>query len=81
MWPFKRKTESPAEIAAEERLDEATRDVAWDEFDKEARREAALGPLSPLGLIGATEGPPKGDSDPGDEHGLRESLRDADEQT
>jgi hypothetical protein len=26
MWPFKRKQESPAEIAAEERLDEAVRE-------------------------------------------------------
>ena len=79
MWPFKKRPESPQEVAAEERLDEATREVAWDEFDEEARREAPLGPLASLGLIGATEGPPGADSDPGDEHGLRGTLRDADE--
>ena len=80
MWPFKKKPpESPEEIAAEQKLDEVTREVAWDEFDKEAGREAALGPLAPLGLTGATEGPVKGDPDPGDEHGLREALRDEDE--
>ena len=47
MWPFKRKKESPQEIAAEERLDEATREVAWDEFGKEAAREAPAGPFAP----------------------------------
>ncbi len=30
MWPFKRKQESPQEIAAEERLDEATREEAHE---------------------------------------------------
>ena len=66
MWPFKKKRESPEEIAAEERLDEATREVAWGEFDKEAAREAALGPLAPLGITGAMEGRLV---DPADEHG------------
>ena len=49
MWPFKKKQESPLEIAAEERLDEATREIGWDEFDKEERREtlgAGFGPLT-----------------------------------
>jgi hypothetical protein len=67
MWPFKKKQETPAEIAAEKRLDEATREVAWDEFDKEAAREAALGPLTPLGITGAMEGQLV---DPAEEHGL-----------
>jgi hypothetical protein len=75
MWPFKRKQESPQEIAAEKKLDEVTREVGWDEFDKEAGREAPLGPLEPLGLIGAIQGPLEGDPDPGDEHGLRDALR------
>lgn len=79
MWPFKRKKESPAEIAAEERLDEVTREVAWGEFDKEAEHEAGMGPLAPLGMTGAMEGPLEGDPDPGDEHGLRDAQRDEDE--
>jgi hypothetical protein len=79
VWPFKRKKESPEEIAAEERLDEATREVAWGEFDKEAAHEAGMGPLSPLGLTGATEGPLQGDPDPTDEQGLRETLHEGDE--
>jgi len=36
---FKRKPESPQEIAAEERLDEVTREVASQELDKEGSRE------------------------------------------
>ena len=79
MWPFKKKQESPEEIAAEERLDEATREVAWGEFDKAAAREAPLGPFAPLGLEGATQGPLQGDPDPGDEHGLRDALHGEDE--
>jgi hypothetical protein len=81
MWPFKRKPESPEEIAAEERLDEATREVAWDEFDKEAAREAGFGPLAPLGMIGATQGPLKDDPDPGGEQGLRDALHDGEEES
>ena len=34
MWPFKRKKESPQEIAAEKKLDEVTREAAWGEFDE-----------------------------------------------
>ena len=52
MWPFKRKQESSEEIAAEKRLEEATGEVAWDEFDKEADREAG-NPFAPLGIEGA----------------------------
>jgi hypothetical protein len=81
VWPFKKKPESPEEIAAEQKLDEATREAAWGEFDKAAGREAGLGPLAPLGMIGATEGPLKGDPDPGDEHGLRDALDEGDETT
>jgi hypothetical protein len=81
MWPFKKsKKESPQEIAAEVRLDEATREVAWDEFDKEAGREAPAGPFAPLGVTGAMEGRQEGDPDPGDEHGLREALNDGDDE-
>ncbi len=81
MWPFKRKKESPQEIAAEARLDEATREVAWDEFGKEAAREAPAGPFAPLGMTGATEGPLEGDPDPGDERGLHDALRDGAEKS
>jgi hypothetical protein len=81
MWPFKRKKESPQEIAAEERLDEATREVASGELEKEAAREAPAGPFAPLGMTGATQGPLEGDPDPGDEHGLRDALHDEDEKT
>jgi hypothetical protein len=79
MWPFrKRNPESPQEVAAEERLDEATREAVWGELDKEAAREAG-NPLAPLDRAGATQGPLRRDPDPGDEHGLRESLREDDE--
>ena len=72
MWPFKKKQESLEEIAAEQRLDEATREVAWDEFDKEAAREAAFGPLTPLGIEGAMEGRAESDRDIAEEHGVHE---------
>jgi hypothetical protein len=72
MWPFKKKKESPEEIAAEERLDDATREVAWEQFDKEAAREAALGPFSPLGITGAMEGRVESDRDLAEEHGVHE---------
>jgi hypothetical protein len=71
----------PEEIAAEKRLDEVTREVAWGEFDKEAAHEAPMGPFAPLGMTGATEGPLKGDPDPTDEHGLREALREGEEKS
>jgi len=80
MWPFKKKQESPQEIAAEEKLDEVTRGVTWNEFDKEAAHQAALGPFEPLGMTGLTQGPLKGDPDPGDEHGLHDALREGEEE-
>jgi hypothetical protein len=82
MWPFKRKQEAREEIAAEKRLDEVTREAASGEFDKEAAREAPLGPLAPLGMEGAIAGPLHEDPDPGDEHGLRDALHgDSDRQS
>jgi hypothetical protein len=83
MWPFKKKQESPTEIAAEKKLDEVTREVAWAEFDKEAARErplGPLGPLEPLGMTGLTQGRLDGDPDSGDEHGMREALHDGDDE-
>jgi hypothetical protein len=80
MWPFKKKQESPTEIAAEKKLDEVTREVAWAEFDKEVARERPLGPLEPLGMTGLTQGKLDGDPDPGDEHGVREALHDGDDE-
>jgi hypothetical protein len=35
--------ESPDEEQALEKLDEETREAAWDEFDKEADRELTIG--------------------------------------
>ncbi len=88
--------ESPEEQQALEKLDEATRNVAWDEFDKEADRERSQSPWrpfrsfpGPMGWLGrrrrfqrVTADPvpePVDDEDPGDERGLRDVLRDADE--
>ena len=34
----------------EEKLDQATRDVAWEEFDKEGERETSAGFFGPLML-------------------------------
>ena len=39
MWPFKKKPMPPEEKAALEKLDEATREVSAQEFQKEADRE------------------------------------------
>jgi hypothetical protein len=81
MWPFKkRKPESPEEIAAEKKLDEVTREVAWGEFDKEAARERVLGPIEPLGVEGLRQEPLLKDPDPGDEHGLRDAMREGEEE-
>jgi hypothetical protein len=77
---FKRKKESPQEIAAEKKLDEVTREAAWGELNKEEAREAAWGPLEPLGMSGAMEGPLEGDPDPGDEHGLRDALHEGEKE-
>jgi hypothetical protein len=64
VWPFKRKPESPEEIAAEKKLDEVTRDVAWTEWDGE-------GPATP----GLYFHPRVSGREPKDEHGLREAFR------
>jgi hypothetical protein len=84
--------ESPQEREALEKLDEETREVAWDEFDKEADRELNTGgwwnrrPLGRLGrprLFRRAKGDPLqepvDDDDPGDDHGLREVLHEDDE--
>jgi len=80
MWPFKKKPESPEEVAALEKLDEVTRGVAAGELDKEAAREAPFGPLEPLGIEGMKQGPLHGDPDPTDEHGLRDALREGEKE-
>ena len=76
MWPFKRKQESPQEIAAE-KLDEVTREVAWDEFGKEAVREQRR----PSNFVAARSAGAKGDPvrrrrpRPRRRAGLRDALR------
>jgi hypothetical protein len=70
MWPFKKKQESPEEIAAEERLDEVTREVAAGELDKEA----------PPGMLGALWGPRVGEPAPGSERGLRDAFREGEKE-
>jgi hypothetical protein len=77
--------ESPEENQALDKLDEQTREVAWDEFDKEADRELNTGgwwrrrPLARFGrprifrrIKGDPLPEPVDDEDPGDERGLRE---------
>ena len=64
--------ESQKEIAAEKRLDEVTREVAWGEFDK----NEGTGPLGPL----VHPGPHGEDPDPTDERGLRDALRDGEKE-
>jgi len=82
---FKRKPESPQEIAAEERLDEVTREVASQELDKDGSREQRgfFGPLTlwfrarPRALRwvrGDAVPEPRDDPDPGSEEGLRDVL-------
>lgn len=82
---FKRKPESPQEIAAEERLDEVTREVASQELDKEGSRETRgfFGPLTlwfharPRALRWVRGDPvpePVDDPDSGSEEGLRDVL-------
>jgi hypothetical protein len=87
--------ESPEEKQALEKLDAETREVGWDEFDKEADREFNTGLFGRLGLgisrfgrprafrrvKGDPELEPVDDEDPGDERGLREALRERDEKT
>jgi hypothetical protein len=72
MWPFKKKKpESPEDEAALERLDEATREVSAGELHREPSGMLAM--LDPL--VG-----PLGDAPPGTEPGLREALRDGEEE-
>ncbi len=82
--------ESPEEKEALEKLDEETNAVAWGEFQKEADRELSTGALRGPGRLGWLFGrfrpfrrqqgrpvaEPLDDPDPGDEHGLRETLHD-----
>lgn len=81
--------ESPQEKEALEKLDEATREVAAEELQKDADREvsgaAPLGPLAWLGHVrpfrwvkGDPVAEPVDDEDPVDERGLRDVLRDGD---
>jgi hypothetical protein len=77
--------ESPQEKQALEKLDEETREVAWDEFDKEADRELNTGGwwsrrparFGRLRLFRRVKGDPLpepvDDDDPGDERGLRDA--------
>jgi hypothetical protein len=83
--------ESPEEKQALEKLDEETREVARDEFYKEADRELNTGRMSgswlrrfgrlrPFHRVeGDPEPEPVDDEDSGDEHGLRDALREGDE--
>lgn len=78
----------------DEKLDQATRDVAWEEFDKEGEREGFWGYFGPLTFMrhwfrrvplrAASNDPvsePVDDPDPGDERGLRDVLRGDDKST
>jgi hypothetical protein len=80
--------ESPEEKQALEKLDEETREVAWDEFDKEADRELNTGSWWRWGALARLGRPrafrrvkgdplpePVDDEDPGSEQGLRDALR------
>jgi hypothetical protein len=84
MWPFKRKKESAKDSGARDYPDDEIRQVAWDEFDKEARlRPPRIGTvlLGPLATPGAAAELLNRDSDPADEHGQRQAGRDEDEKT
>ena len=82
--------ESPQEEALG-KLDEVTRDVAWQEFDKEADRELNTGWRGGLRRFGRPrlfrrvkgdpEPEPIDDDDPGDERGLRNAFREGDEKS
>jgi hypothetical protein len=88
--------ETPEEKQALEKLDEATREVAWDEEYKEADRELNtrgviaqfMGGLARFGRIrrfhrvpGDPELEPVDDEDPGDERGLHDALEGDDAKT
>jgi hypothetical protein len=74
--------ESPEEKAAFEKLDEESRDVGWEEEDKELAREGqfAFG----FGWLTSIFHPirfwSKGDPMPGSEPGLRDALREGEEE-
>jgi hypothetical protein len=80
--------ESPEERAALDKLDEETREVAWDASSKETDREVntfrksgswlyRFGRMRPFHRVdGDPEPEPVDDEDPGDEQGLRDALRD-----
>lgn len=84
---FKRKPESPAEEQALANLDEATREVGWQEFEKEEEREQGGGEVGPLSLLPPRTPPvafrhvpgdpvpePVDDPDPADSRSLRDVL-------
>jgi len=74
--------ESPEEKEALAKLDEETREVGWDEEDKELAREGqfAFG----LGWLTSIFHPirfwSKGDPTPGSEPGLRDALREGEQE-
>ena len=89
---FKRKPESPAEEQALANLDEVTRDVSWDELDKEEEREQGGGEIGvltpalhqtpPVRFHDVTGDPvpePVDDTDPADRRGLDDVLHEDDE--
>ena len=80
MWPFKKKRESPAEIAAEEKLDEATREVAEGELEKESAREAPffLNPVATLAREGLSQPPLHEDPDPSDDRSMHDVMHEDD---
>jgi hypothetical protein len=74
--------ESPEEKEALAKLDEETREVGWEEEDKELAREGqfAFG----FGWLTSVFHPvrfwSKGDPAPGSEHGLRDALREGEQE-
>jgi hypothetical protein len=80
MHLFRKHPESPAEVRAEEKLDEATREVAWDEFEKEGEREKQRGFFGPQSFFRGFRRVPKpvDDPDPADARPLRDVLDERD---
>ena len=87
MWSLRRKPESAAQIKAENALDAETREVAWQEFEKEGQREQYHGFFGPFNLSlmrfrptrfrhvrGDAVPEPVDDPDPSGEDGLRKDL-------
>jgi hypothetical protein len=89
--------ESPEEKEALAKLDEATRQVAWQEEEKEEDRELSTGwgwgwrwgrgRVARFGRFRAFRWKkgdpvlePVDDEDPGDEHGLRDALREGEQE-